>query len=303
MGLNWNCSSWTVLAPSTTITLSVCFSRLPSFPFPLLHLRMDPGPLQRPTTWPSTWTTSWPRQRLRSPSGRLRAWAGSRQWLLKPRTWCLWRTRLRSWTCTVSPSAVGAVHLERLGRGCGGVTEGCGLYSGLMACSGVVCGMSLTPESLLILTPWYPDVNMYLSNKLFRTSQPPLNLSDSTKQQQDSQVSLLFFTSLLKIFLLSLLSALTFLSSPFLFLPQAPEITVTTESAIPRDASGAIDHTALVELLKDMQSLQDQADILYILFKDKWDDAEMSLSAALNLCYQMCRLIAVCHLPDGMSYN
>lgn len=47
---------------------------------------------------------------------------------------------------------------------------------------------------------------------------------------------------------------------------------VTTENAIPRDASGAIDYNALVELLKGMQSLQDQADILYILFKDKWDN-------------------------------
>uniref|UniRef100_A0AAZ1WXK7 Phosphorylase b kinase regulatory subunit n=1 Tax=Oreochromis aureus TaxID=47969 RepID=A0AAZ1WXK7_OREAU len=43
---------------------------------------------------------------------------------------------------------------------------------------------------------------------------------------------------------------------------------------IPRDASGAIDYNALAQLLKDTQSLQDQADILYILYKDKgmdWD--------------------------------
>lgn len=50
---------------------------------------------------------------------------------------------------------------------------------------------------------------------------------------------------------------------------QAPEVAVTTESGIPRDASGAIDYNALALLLKDTQSLQDQADILYILFKDK----------------------------------
>uniref|UniRef100_A0A3Q2X9Z5 Phosphorylase b kinase regulatory subunit n=1 Tax=Haplochromis burtoni TaxID=8153 RepID=A0A3Q2X9Z5_HAPBU len=45
-------------------------------------------------------------------------------------------------------------------------------------------------------------------------------------------------------------------------------------SGIPRDASGAIDYNALAQLLKDTQSLQDQADILYILYKDKgmdWD--------------------------------
>lgn len=52
---------------------------------------------------------------------------------------------------------------------------------------------------------------------------------------------------------------------------------VTTENAIPRDASGAIDYSALVELLKGMQSLQDQADILYILFKDKWDNTVLFL--------------------------
>lgn len=44
---------------------------------------------------------------------------------------------------------------------------------------------------------------------------------------------------------------------------------VSTESSIPRDAGGAIDHRALAQLLRDTQSLQDQADILYILFKDK----------------------------------
>lgn len=46
-------------------------------------------------------------------------------------------------------------------------------------------------------------------------------------------------------------------------------MSVTSESGIPRDASGAIDYNALALLLKDTQNLQDQADILYILFKDK----------------------------------
>uniref|UniRef100_A0A8C5GLF7 Phosphorylase b kinase regulatory subunit n=1 Tax=Gouania willdenowi TaxID=441366 RepID=A0A8C5GLF7_GOUWI len=57
-------------------------------------------------------------------------------------------------------------------------------------------------------------------------------------------------------------------------LSQSIEVTVTTESGIPRDSSGAIDYNSLALLLKDTQSLQDQADILYILFKDKgmeWD--------------------------------
>uniref|UniRef100_A0A3B4GNH3 Phosphorylase b kinase regulatory subunit n=1 Tax=Pundamilia nyererei TaxID=303518 RepID=A0A3B4GNH3_9CICH len=52
--------------------------------------------------------------------------------------------------------------------------------------------------------------------------------------------------------------------------PASPDV----QSGIPRDASGAIDYNALAQLLKDTQSLQDQADILYILYKDKgmdWD--------------------------------
>ncbi|XP_074479283.1 phosphorylase b kinase regulatory subunit alpha, skeletal muscle isoform isoform X17 [Sebastes fasciatus] len=86
------------------------------------------------------------------------------------------------------------------------------------------------------------NVNMYLPNKLFRSPQPSLNLNvtgSSTPQET-----------------------------------QTPEVTVSPESGIPRDASGGIDYVALVQLLKDTQSLQDQADILYILFKDKgmdWD--------------------------------
>ncbi|XP_044039663.1 phosphorylase b kinase regulatory subunit alpha, skeletal muscle isoform isoform X3 [Siniperca chuatsi] len=87
------------------------------------------------------------------------------------------------------------------------------------------------------------NVNMYLPNKLFRSPQPSLNLNLPE-------------------------------ASPVPPETPDPEVSVTTESVIPRDASGAIDYNALVQLLKNTQSLQDQADILYILFKDKgmdWD--------------------------------
>ncbi|KAJ4949624.1 hypothetical protein JOQ06_021134, partial [Pogonophryne albipinna] len=84
------------------------------------------------------------------------------------------------------------------------------------------------------------NVNMYLPNKLFRSTQPSLNLnlpeSSSQQETQDAKAS--------------------------------------SECGIPRDASGGIDYNSLVQLLRDTQSLQDQADILYILFKDKgmdWD--------------------------------
>ncbi|XP_029381906.1 phosphorylase b kinase regulatory subunit alpha, skeletal muscle isoform isoform X3 [Echeneis naucrates] len=86
------------------------------------------------------------------------------------------------------------------------------------------------------------NANMYLPTKLFHAPQPSLNLNfpHSSEQQQS----------------------------------QGPSICVTSESGIPRDANGAIDYNALAQLLKDTQSLQDQADILFMLFKDKgldWD--------------------------------
>uniref|UniRef100_A0A8C9X6B9 Phosphorylase b kinase regulatory subunit n=1 Tax=Sander lucioperca TaxID=283035 RepID=A0A8C9X6B9_SANLU len=86
------------------------------------------------------------------------------------------------------------------------------------------------------------NVNMYLPNKLFHSPQPSLNLNlpDPSALQGT----------------------------------QASGATASAKDVIPTDASGNIDHNALVQLLKDTQSLQDQGDILYILFKDKgmdWD--------------------------------
>ncbi|XP_044196542.1 phosphorylase b kinase regulatory subunit alpha, skeletal muscle isoform isoform X1 [Thunnus albacares] len=84
------------------------------------------------------------------------------------------------------------------------------------------------------------NVQMYLPNKLFRSTQPSLHLPENSEQHQ------------------------------------APEVAVS-ECGIPRDASGNVDHEALVNLLKDTHSLQDQADILYILFKDKGKDWDTQL--------------------------
>ncbi|XP_007561813.1 phosphorylase b kinase regulatory subunit alpha, skeletal muscle isoform isoform X3 [Poecilia formosa] len=86
------------------------------------------------------------------------------------------------------------------------------------------------------------NVNMYLPSKLFRSCQPSLNLNlpDPSEPQET----------------------------------QSSAVSISVESGIPRDESGAVDYDALVQLLKDTKSLQDQADILYILFKDKgmeWD--------------------------------
>ncbi|XP_066501820.1 phosphorylase b kinase regulatory subunit alpha, skeletal muscle isoform [Hoplias malabaricus] len=49
---------------------------------------------------------------------------------------------------------------------------------------------------------------------------------------------------------------------------------VTSSVNLPRDQDGGIDYPALVQMLKQSQNIQDQADILYILYKDKgmaWD--------------------------------
>uniref|UniRef100_A0A671MWE2 Phosphorylase b kinase regulatory subunit n=1 Tax=Sinocyclocheilus anshuiensis TaxID=1608454 RepID=A0A671MWE2_9TELE len=85
------------------------------------------------------------------------------------------------------------------------------------------------------------NVNMYLPNKLFHSPQPALNLKDFPEQRTS----------------------------------HVPEVLVSSECNLPRDTHhGGIDYSGLVQALKDTRSLHDQADILYILFKDKgmdWD--------------------------------
>ncbi|XP_078138639.1 phosphorylase b kinase regulatory subunit alpha, skeletal muscle isoform-like, partial [Centroberyx gerrardi] len=79
------------------------------------------------------------------------------------------------------------------------------------------------------------NVHMYLPTKLFRSPQPSLHLVDAADQAAG--------------------------------IPEAPVL-------LPRDVNGGIDYQALVDLLQKTRSLQDQADILYILYKDKgldWD--------------------------------
>uniref|UniRef100_A0A671MWL4 Phosphorylase b kinase regulatory subunit n=1 Tax=Sinocyclocheilus anshuiensis TaxID=1608454 RepID=A0A671MWL4_9TELE len=82
------------------------------------------------------------------------------------------------------------------------------------------------------------NVNMYLPNKLFHSPQPALNLKDFPEQRTS-------------------------------------HVLVSSECNLPRDTHhGGIDYSGLVQALKDTRSLHDQADILYILFKDKgmdWD--------------------------------
>uniref|UniRef100_A0A8C2CPG7 Phosphorylase b kinase regulatory subunit n=1 Tax=Cyprinus carpio TaxID=7962 RepID=A0A8C2CPG7_CYPCA len=84
------------------------------------------------------------------------------------------------------------------------------------------------------------NVNMYLPNKLFHSPQPAFNLKDFPGQHRS----------------------------------HVPEVLVSSDCNLPRDTHGGIDYSGLVQALKDTQSLHDQADILYILFKDKgmdWD--------------------------------
>ncbi|XP_023562862.1 phosphorylase b kinase regulatory subunit alpha, skeletal muscle isoform isoform X3 [Octodon degus] len=83
------------------------------------------------------------------------------------------------------------------------------------------------------------DVHMYLPTKLFQPSQPSFNLLDSPDSSQGNQVP-----------------------------------SVRVEMHFPRDQSGEVDLKALVSQLKETSSLQEQADILYMLYTVKgpeWD--------------------------------
>nr|XP_055035878.1 phosphorylase b kinase regulatory subunit alpha, skeletal muscle isoform isoform X1 [Misgurnus anguillicaudatus]XP_055035879.1 phosphorylase b kinase regulatory subunit alpha, skeletal muscle isoform isoform X1 [Misgurnus anguillicaudatus] len=80
------------------------------------------------------------------------------------------------------------------------------------------------------------NVHMYLPSKLFRSPAPNLNLPDNKDK-----------------------------------VPERQDIYPIN---LPREVNGGIDYPALVQMLKQSLNMQDQADILYILLKDKgieWD--------------------------------
>ncbi|KAM6144074.1 phosphorylase b kinase regulatory subunit alpha, skeletal muscle isoform 5-T5 [Erethizon dorsatum] len=86
------------------------------------------------------------------------------------------------------------------------------------------------------------DVHMYLPTKLFQPSRPSFNLLDSTEPSQGNQVP-----------------------------------SVRVEIHIPRDQSGEVDFKALVSQLKETSSLQEQADVLYMLYTMKGPDWDTEL--------------------------
>uniref|UniRef100_A0A2K6FQK3 Phosphorylase b kinase regulatory subunit n=1 Tax=Propithecus coquereli TaxID=379532 RepID=A0A2K6FQK3_PROCO len=88
----------------------------------------------------------------------------------------------------------------------------------------------------------YNDVHMYLPMKLLQASRPSFNLLDSPHPQQEDQVP-----------------------------------SVRVEIHIPRDQSGEVDFKALVLQLKETSSLQEQADILYMLYTMKGPDWDTEL--------------------------
>ncbi|TSL04361.1 Phosphorylase b kinase regulatory subunit alpha, skeletal muscle isoform [Bagarius yarrelli] len=55
------------------------------------------------------------------------------------------------------------------------------------------------------------------------------------------------------------------------------QMEVSSSINLPRDVNGGIDYRALVQFLKQSQNLQDQADILYIFYKDKGMDWDTNL--------------------------
>ncbi|XP_028923441.1 phosphorylase b kinase regulatory subunit alpha, skeletal muscle isoform isoform X2 [Ornithorhynchus anatinus] len=82
------------------------------------------------------------------------------------------------------------------------------------------------------------NVHMYLPTKLFQDSQPSLKLLDSPQLASTDE--------------------------------QVPSVRV--EMHLPRDQSGEVDFRALADQLRDCPSLQDQADILYMLYTMKGPD-------------------------------
>ncbi|KAB0372514.1 hypothetical protein FD755_016306 [Muntiacus reevesi] len=86
------------------------------------------------------------------------------------------------------------------------------------------------------------NVHMYLPTKIFQASRPSFNLLDSPHPQQDDQVP-----------------------------------SVRVEIHLPRDQSGEVDFKALVLQLKETSSLQEQADILYMLYTMKGPDWDTGL--------------------------
>ncbi|XP_058514325.1 phosphorylase b kinase regulatory subunit alpha, skeletal muscle isoform isoform X4 [Ochotona princeps] len=86
------------------------------------------------------------------------------------------------------------------------------------------------------------DVHLYLPTKIFQGSRPSLNLLDSSPPPQEGQVP-----------------------------------AVHVEIHLPRDQSGEVDFQALVLQLKETSSLQEQADILYMLYTMKGPDWDTEL--------------------------
>ncbi|XP_058514326.1 phosphorylase b kinase regulatory subunit alpha, skeletal muscle isoform isoform X5 [Ochotona princeps] len=90
--------------------------------------------------------------------------------------------------------------------------------------------------------PTSTDVHLYLPTKIFQGSRPSLNLLDSSPPPQEGQVP-----------------------------------AVHVEIHLPRDQSGEVDFQALVLQLKETSSLQEQADILYMLYTMKGPDWDTEL--------------------------
>ncbi|XP_022421277.1 phosphorylase b kinase regulatory subunit alpha, skeletal muscle isoform isoform X4 [Delphinapterus leucas] len=86
------------------------------------------------------------------------------------------------------------------------------------------------------------NVHMYLPTKIFQASWPSLNLLDLLHAPQEDQVP-----------------------------------SVRVEIHLPRDPSGEVDFKALVLQLKETSSLQEQADILYMLYTMKGPDWDTGL--------------------------
>ncbi|XP_034884657.1 phosphorylase b kinase regulatory subunit alpha, skeletal muscle isoform isoform X9 [Mirounga angustirostris] len=95
---------------------------------------------------------------------------------------------------------------------------------------------------LSFMDPGPEDIHIYLPTKIFQASRPSFNLLDSPHCPREDQVP-----------------------------------SVRVEIHLPRDQSGEVNFKALVLQLKETSSLQEQADILYMLYTMKGPDWDTEL--------------------------
>ncbi|KAF7697172.1 phosphorylase b kinase regulatory subunit alpha, skeletal muscle isoform [Silurus meridionalis] len=112
-----------------------------------------------------------------------------------------------------------------------------------------------------------------------RTAKGGLNRFRAAANKTREMLSLVHKAKVLNIHNVSLYLPTNLFRDPPVLHHSTKEIQVEVPASVnlPRDVHGGIDYLALVQMLKQSQNLQDQADILYIFYKDKGMDWDTNL--------------------------